>query len=80
MTVTVIFACHQCDAAFEVSQEHRDGQGQFVCTDCGSIVHDWHGQYDFTGWAALAPSLLVRRDASAISINDFATSALWLHS
>ena len=85
MAIKVIFACHQCGAAFEALQEHTGGQGEFACTDCGLTVHDWHGQYDFTGWVAFTPSLSIRQDASAISmsassINDFATSALRPHS
>ena len=80
MSIKVIFACHRCGSAFEALQEHTDGQGEFACTDCGLTVHDWNGHYHFTDWAALAPSLLVKQDVSAISINDFATSAPGLHS
>jgi hypothetical protein len=60
MSIKVIFACHQCGSAFEALQEHTDGQGEFACTDCGLTVHDWHGQYDYTRWAAFTPALLVR--------------------
>jgi DNA-directed RNA polymerase subunit RPC12/RpoP len=69
MSIKVIFACHQCGAAFEARQEHTDGQGEFACTDCGLTVHDWHGQYDYTRWAAFTPALLVRQNASLIGRN-----------
>jgi hypothetical protein len=63
MSVKVIFACHQCGAAFAALQEHTDGQGEFACTDCGLTVHDWSGHYSFTDRVAFTPSLLVEQEA-----------------
>jgi DNA-directed RNA polymerase subunit RPC12/RpoP len=76
MSIKVIFACHDCGTAFETQQEHTEGEGSFACMNCGSTVHDWNGLYHYTDWVAFTPSLLGRQDASAISINEFATSAL----
>jgi DNA-directed RNA polymerase subunit RPC12/RpoP len=80
MSIKVIFACHQCGAAFEALQEHMDGQGKFACTDCGLTIHDWNGHYHFADWVAFTPSLLVRQDTSVIGIEGFAAPPLRLHS
>jgi len=80
MSVKVIFACRQCGAAFEALQEHSDGQGEFACTDCGLTVHDWSGHYNFTGWVAFTPSLLVEQEACRTRINGLAVSPQRLHS
>jgi DNA-directed RNA polymerase subunit RPC12/RpoP len=80
MSVKVIFACHQCGATFEAVQEHTDGRGTFVCTDCGLTVYDWKGHYHFTDWVAFTPSLLFRPDTNLIGINGFAAPPLSPHS
>lgn len=80
MSIRVIFACHQCGAAFEALQEPMDGQGKFACTDCGLTIHDWNGHYHFADWVAFTPSLLVRQDTSVVGIEGSATPPLRLHS
>ena len=79
MSVKVIFACHQCGAAFEALQEHTDGQGEFACTDCGLTVHDWKGHYHFSHWVAFTPPLRIGPDAIALSTNGFAAPPLIPH-
>src|SRR6266849_10861710 len=52
---TVIFACPQCNLAYEVTQTHSRTKkaGGFDCADCGAAVHCWYGFFDFADWRAI---------------------------
>ena len=51
--VKVVFACHCCGVAYEARQEHERTSGRFDCSECGTMVHSWAGNYNYTGWTQL---------------------------
>jgi hypothetical protein len=49
---TVHFQSHGCDMNYTALQQQQAMKqfGSFDCADCGAIVHEWNGFYDFSDW------------------------------
>ena len=51
----VHFSCRHCARVFKATQVHRPGGGSFICKACGTHVHEWDGNHDYTDWESLLP-------------------------
>ena len=50
--IKVIFSCGPCSTTYQAIQARHKGRGSFKCA-CGSVVHAWDGDYDFSDWLPL---------------------------
>gem|GEM_PF-5213646 len=54
-STAVVFVCSDCGAAYKSVQKLTESKqlGYFDCSRCKSLVHSWHGVYNYSAWAPI---------------------------
>ena len=61
-STAVVFLCSDCGAVYKAVQQcvKSTQLGYFDCSDCNSLVHSWHGVYNYFAWTLLPAKKEVR--------------------
>jgi DNA-binding CsgD family transcriptional regulator len=51
----VVFVCSDCGAVYKAFQHYAESTqlGHFDCSNCSSLVHAWHGVYNYFAWTPI---------------------------
>ena len=61
-STAVVFLCRDCGAVYKAVQQYVESTqlGYFDCSDCNSLVHSWHGVYNYFAWTPVPPKKELR--------------------
>jgi hypothetical protein len=61
-STAIVFLCSDCGTAYKAVQKLTESNqlGYFDCSECNSLVHSWHDDYDYSDWTPIFAKRAVR--------------------
>jgi hypothetical protein len=54
-STAIVFLCSDCGTVYKAVQKLTQSNqlGYFDCSECNSLVHSWHDDYDYSDWTPI---------------------------